>query len=307
MRTNNMKKFSEERHELLTIAYDNNLERMFRGLKADYKGLTINRMMNGLTLPPDKEVMFNAALQKHSKFRKMATVIESYDCQDDLKLEPTNVNSLWAAEGESLAPVMVDEDFSEVTLKAHKVCSFIKLDDDLVYDRTFDVEGHLLKTFGRALADGEDMAFINGDGVKMPTGILADAEIGYEANALSYDTLLKVYFSLDEAFRENALWLMNDETAVAIRSIVDTNGMPIFDGDTLFGKSVVISKHMPSSGKVIAFGDFSYYWIIDKAPVAIKNLIEVYALQNKVAYLASKRLDGKLVRSDAIKLLNLKG
>lgn len=51
--------------------------------------------------------------------------------------------------------------------------------------------------------------------------------------------------------------------------------------DTILGKPVYISEFMPSSAtgkKVIAFGDFNYYWILNRRPLAVRALKEKFEL-----------------------------
>ena len=62
---------------------------------------------------------------------------------------------------------------------------------------------------------------------------------------------------------------MNDETAMALRKLNDDNGNYLWNpnSDNIIGKNVVISKFMPCAGsgkKPVVFGDFSYYWVIDR-------------------------------------------
>jgi HK97 family phage major capsid protein len=66
---------------------------------------------------------------------------------------------------------------------------------------------------------------------------------------------------------------------------------------------------MPSvaaGNKSIAFGDFSYYWIADRQGRTFKRLNELYATTGQVGFLASQRLDGKLILPEAIKVLQQK-
>lgn len=44
--------------------------------------------------------------------------------------------------------------------------------------------------------------------------------------------------------------------------------------------------------KPIAFGDFSYYWIIDRDPVSVLTLKELYLNTGHIGYLAYEFLDG---------------
>lgn len=101
---------------------------------------------------------------------------------------------------------------------------------------------------------------------------------------------------------------MNDETALALRKIKDADGNFIWNhnNDTILGKEVLISEFMPNptdGNSPIAFGDFSYYTIVDRDHTSVKALREKFAMNNQVGYLGFEFLDGKLVRPEAIKVL----
>lgn len=77
---------------------------------------------------------------------------------------------------------------------------------------------------------------------------------------------------------------------------------------TILGKPVVISEYMPNIGKgnkPIAFGDFSYYWIIPRSKISVRSLVEKFLVYSQVGYLAIKFLDGVLMRKEAIKVLQI--
>ena len=61
-----------------------------------------------------------------------------------------------------------------------------------------------------------------------------------------------------------------------------------------------------ADAKTIAFGDFSYYWIADRQGRSFKRLNELYATTGQVGFLASERVDGKLILSEAVKTLDVK-
>ena len=56
----------------------------------------------------------------------------------------------------------------------------------------------------------------------------------------------------------------------------------------------------------MAFGDFSYYWVADRQGRSFKRLNELFAMTGQVGFLASQRLDGKLILPEAIKTLTIK-
>lgn len=180
-------------------------------------------------------------------------------------------------------------------------------------DASFDIDGYLSKRIGKIFARGEDNSFINGTGEKEPTGILHEsdgADVGVTVESLTYDEVINLYFSVKAEYRKNGVWLMNDETALVLRKLKDSDGNYLWNhaNDTILGKPVMISEFMPgiaSGKKPIAFGDFSYYWIISRSPVFFRALFEKFALNNQIGYLSTEYLDAKLVRKDAIKVIQM--
>lgn len=68
------------------------------------------------------------------------------------------------------------------------------------------------------------------------------------------------------------------------------------------------SPYMPSietGAKPIAFGDFRFYWLIERGIVTIKPLNEKYALNEQTGFLCSERIDGRLTRREAVKALQM--
>jgi predicted phage gp36 major capsid-like protein len=128
---------------------------------------------------------------------------------------------------------------------------------------------------------------------------------------ISFDEIISLYFSLKDEYRNNAVFIMHDNTAMLLRTIKDTSGSYLWNSsdNTIFGKPVVISPYMPTvsaGAKSIVFGDLSYYWLIERQPITIKKLSELYALQGQIGFSAYERLDGKLIQPDALKILQIK-
>lgn len=119
--------------------------------------------------------------------------------------------------------------------------------------------------------------------------------------------MIALYFSAKPEYRTHGTWLMNDETAKILRTLKDNDGNYLWNhnNDTIMGRPVNICNTMPSTGKVIAFGDFSYYWIINRMPISVRALVEIYIMNHQVGYLAHEYLDAKLIRPEAIKVLQL--
>ena len=55
----------------------------------------------------------------------------------------------------------------------------------------------------------------------------------------------------------------------------------------------------------IAFGDFSNYWIADRMGRSIQRLNELYAGNGQVGFIATERVDAKVILSEGIKFLKM--
>jgi len=66
-------------------------------------------------------------------------------------------------------------------------------------------------------------------------------------------------------------------------------------------------KHYTKEFKdTIVFGDFSYYWVADRQGRVFKRLNELYAATGQVGFMATQRVDGKLILPESIKYLQMK-
>ena len=262
-------------------------------------------------LPTPMSEKYTNEIFRQSIFRQIGTYVRAYGTGYKIYADECNDLAEFVPEGGEIPIYDMLEDFNRIPVGLHKLAVFTKINEDFVNDATFDIGKYLVKRFARNFNKAEENAFINGTGVNMPTGILNEtggAEVGVETeNPVSYEDVVELYFSVDPEYRRNAVWMMNDETAMYLRKLCDQNGNYLWNNNdnTIFGKRVIISNFMPSTGKVMAFGDFSYYWVVGRSPVSVRTLKEKFVIQDQLGYLAVEYLDGKLTRSDAIKVLQV--
>lgn len=269
--------------------------------------------VSGYMLPGETKDKYEKAISKESVFRNLASVFTAYDGASSIYAYDSDDTAEFVPEFGTIDIKGVADDFTKLTVDNHKVATLLRASAEFVHDAAFDVEGYLVKRLSKAFAKTEDTAFVTGAGTDEPVGILDDtagAQIGVTSESITYDDIIRLYFSVDKDYRKNGVWLMNDDTALTLRTLKDENGNYIWDqaNDTILGKRVVICNDMPdadSGEKPVAFGDFSYYWIVKRSPVAVKVLVERFALNGQIGYLAHEFLDGKLVRRDAVKALKV--
>ena len=168
----------------------------------------------------------------------------------------------------------------------------------------------------------EEEAFLIGDGKGKPTGIFAAAG-GAENGAtttgttITFDDVIELFYSLKSPYRKKAVWILNEQTVKALRKIKDNTGNFIWQPsvstglpDTILNRPYVTSVYAPpiaAGAKAIAFGDYSYYWVADRQGRSLKRLNELFAMNGQIGFLASQRVDGKLILPEAVKTLTIKG
>ncbi|HHV12326.1 MAG TPA: phage major capsid protein [Clostridiales bacterium] len=295
--------------------YDNHFWNAMRGNDASYAELSKGRNIETGTyaMPNSTNNKYMAALEKESLFRNIGTVIKAYDNGYRIFTKDSTDLAQWVPEGDTIPIYDGIDDFTINTVDSWKLAAFVKMDEAFIRDAGFDIENHLINRFAKNFGRAEDNAFINGTGIQMPTGILNDtngADVGITTAEITYDDVIRLYFSIKPEYRRNAVWLMNDEAALALRTLKDSTGNYLWrnSDDTILGKRVIISEYMPnaeSDSKPIAFGDFSYYWVIGRSPVSVKTLSEKFALHDQIGYLAFEFLDGKLIRPEAVKVIQI--
>ena len=198
-----------------------------------------------------------------------------------------------------------------ILLSEHKLASLTKLSSSFLKDANFDIQTYLVRDFSRRFGRAEESACQTGDGIDQPVGILSSAEVGVtagSATAISYDEILQLYFSLAADYRPNAVFVMSDETALALRMLKDNSGRYLWNdaNDTIFNRPVIVTPRMPqitTGAKPVLFTDLSFFWLIEVRPISVQRLVELYIQQGYIAYQAQELLDYKLLRPDAAKTL----
>ena len=271
----------------------------------------------GYLVPDEYERTLVEVLEEENMFRQLAKVIRTSSGDRKIPVVATKGTASWI--DEEGAYTESDDSFGQVSIGAYKVGTMIKVSEELLNDSVFDLESYIAKEFARRIGAKEEEAFFTGDGSGKPLGILAatgGAETGVTAassTAVTADELMDLFYSLKSPYRKKAVWVLNDSTIKAVRKLKDSTGQYLWQPslmagtpDTLLGRPVKTSAYMPviaAGAKTIAFGDFSYYWIADRQGRSFKRLNELYAANGQVGFLGSQRVDGKLVLSEAVKVL----
>lgn len=230
-----------------------------------------------------------------------------------INIAATKPAAAWIEEGGALT--FGDATFDQILLDAHKLHVAIKVTEELLYDNAFGLENYIIDEFGKALANAEEDAFLNGSGVGQPLGLFAETGGGTvvkTVDTLTADDIINLIYSLKRGYRKDASFIMNDQTIAVVRTFKDNNGAYMWqpslqqdEPDRLLGYKVYTSQFAPVDA--IAFGDYSYYNIGDRGTRSFKQLTELFAGNGMIGYVAKERVDGKLILPEAVQILKISG
>lgn len=210
---------------------------------------------------------------------------------------------------------------------AHEMYAYPEATQQFLDDAAINVEAWLSEFCGKAFALDEATAFISGDGVKRPRGILSYASgTSYGqierattegTGALVANDLIEVQTKLKEPYQKGASWLINRTLIGAIRKIKDvTSGQYIWQPglqestpNMLLGNPVYMAADMTNSvatasTDVLLYGDFKAgYQIVDR--IGIRVLRDPFTNKPMVGFYTTKRVGGAVKNYEAIKVLRM--
>ncbi len=268
----------------------------------------------GYLVPETFATTIISKLGEKSPMRALATVSISTSTEN-IPVEGDDGANGWI--DETGAYPESDPTIGQVIMKAYKTGRIIKVTEELLQDSFSSIESYIAMKFTKSTTKAEELAFVSGDGIGKPTGFLVNAQIGKtaaSATAFTADEIIDVWGSLDEDFAADATWKMNRNTLVKLMKLKDSNGDYLVNKglngapSTLLGRPIVLNKNMPdiaASATPISFGDMSYYFIKDRKSMSMKRMDELYATTGHVGFRIDKRVDGKLVLPEAVKVLKM--
>jgi HK97 family phage major capsid protein len=232
--------------------------------------------------------------------------------------------------GQGTASTVLDLTFGNVLFTDYTVDSkIIKIAEELMQDnRVGLVQSIMTDIIPRRLGTAINTLLTTGTGTNQPYGLTTtvtnSALTTAGATAITQAELLRVVYSVDRAYRDNASWMMNDTILGYIRTleIGNTNTIPIFtpNGDVvgqepirLFGYPIYINNDLaaangttrvPVTGtKSLYFGDMSKYKVRRIGGINMSRNDMLYWAERTVGFRAFQRIDGNLINANAIKYL----
>jgi HK97 family phage major capsid protein len=303
-----------------------------RGLSLEGKALsTAVAADGGYLIDPQTADRIRSMLFATSSLRSIANIVQVEASSFDVLIDRSEVGSGWATEvaatTETATPII-----ERISIKLHELAAMPKASQRLLDDSAFDVEGWLAEKIATRFIRAEAAAFINGDGVDKPKGILLPPKVanaswtwgnigyiptGAAADFLAVnpaDCIINLVYALGADYRANATFVMNSKTTGAVRKMKDADGRFLWlDGIAageparLMGYPVLICEDMPdiaANAFAIAFGDFRSAYTVAERP-DLRILRDPFSAKPNVLFYANKRVGGDITDFAAIKLLRI--
>ena len=293
----------EQENEKTGRASDEYRDAMIYAMRSNFRNVS-NVLQEGVDadggylVPEEYDRRLIDVLDGENIMRGLATTITTAG-QHKINIAATKPAAAWIEEGGALT--FGDATFDQIYLDAYKLHVAIKVTEELLYDNAFGLENYIITQFGKALANAEEDAFLNGDGKGKPTGIFDKTKGGQIAGtltaAIKSDDLIDLVYGLKRPYRKSASFIMNDATLASLRKLKDNNGAYIWqpsykegEPDRVLGYTVHTSSFAPTNA--IAFGDYSYYNIGDRGSRSFGELRELFAGNGMIGFLAKERVEG---------------
>ncbi|MFH1635121.1 MAG: phage major capsid protein [Chloroflexota bacterium] len=234
------------------------------------------------------------------------------------------VRVTWVEETPSSTAADTNLTFGLEGIPVHTAMAVVTLSRNTVEDAAFNLPDFVSLKFTEALSVDEDNQFLVGTGAGKPQGILPGSANGLSlgtansgnGSALTFDGLISLQYALDSQYRQNACWIAEKATYLAISQLKDSNGQYLwrdqFGRNTvgqervLLGSQVLEQEAMPTiatSAFPIIFGDLSGYYIVDRIGMSIERYLDSStATTNTVKYVMRRRLGGQCAEPWRFKL-----
>ncbi|MBJ6373605.1 phage major capsid protein [Sedimentitalea arenosa] len=298
-----------------------------RGL--DLSGKSMSTAVNsdgGYLVDPQTADSVQSVLRSTASIRSISSVVNVEATSFDVLVDHTDVGAGWATE--SGGPAETDTpQIDRITIPLHELSALPKASQRLLDDSAFDIEGWLAGRIADKFARAEAAAFLKGDGLDKPRGILNHNKIdndvwtwgnigyiptGTDGDIGAGDAIVDLVYALGAQYRANATFVMNSKTAGLVRKLKDADGRFLWsDGlaagepARLMGYPVLIAEDMPDAASdsfSIAFGDFRAGYTIAERP-DLRVLRDPFSAKPHVLFYATKRVGGDVSDFAAIKLL----
>lgn len=284
----------------------------------------------GLLTPQEWDRTIAGRLKLISPIRQEATVVSISKSGFTKLFTERGVGSGWVGETAS-RPATATPQFQALSFGLGQLYANAAASQDLLDDAEIDLAAWLTSEIDIEFSRQEGIAFVGGDGVNKPHGLLAYVDGGAHddrhpwgaiealdsgaAATVTADKVIDAIYALPAMYTPNAKFFLNRTSLGTLRKLKDGNGnflwQPTFvagQPSTLVGYPVVDVPDMPASNVAdnigMLFGDMrETYLVIDR--IGFRVLRDPYTNKPFVSFYCTKRVGGGVKNPDAMKAIKI--
>jgi len=262
-------------------------------------------------------------IQEVDPIRQLATVQQTSTDSLIYAYDSADFSMSWTADTGSRSE-STGQTFGQKVIPVHEGYVLLKLSQGLLEDNAFNVENYLTEKAAERIAYGQGQAFVSGNGVGKPIGLLTDGDVGHiasgHASTLPDDAgskaMVDVTTSIKAEYANNATWLFSRSTLAVLLKMRDGFGRWLWEPNHAAGAPATIlgypyreSTTMPTiaaGADSLLFGDIRRAYVIAER-IGISLLRDPYTNKGTglVDFQFRSRVGGKVVLPEAIYKLRI--
>ncbi len=286
----------------------------------------------GYTVPVEMSSQIIKTIYETSPMRQVCSVQTISTKSLELLVDKDEAAATWVGETGAASNTNTPQ-FAKLNIPTFTIAAEPRATQELLEDSATNIESWLAEKVADKFARTENAAFLTGDGVAKPRGLLSYATAADSGSGVSWgtighvatgasgdwaasnpsDTLITTVYTLKAAYRQRASWLMSRLRQAEVRKFKEatTNayiwqpGLQAGQPATLLGYAVNDAEDMPTKAAnslSVAFGDYkAAYQIVDRRGIAV--IRDIYTAKPYVLFNTTKRVGGDVVNYEAVKLI----
>ncbi|HEY4200053.1 MAG TPA: phage major capsid protein [Devosiaceae bacterium] len=276
----------------------------------ELKTLTVSSdPQGGYLAPTEMATEFLRDLVEVSPIRAYASVRTTGAPAVSYPKRTAITNARW--KGEAQTQEGSEPAFGQAEVPVRELNTFVDISNQLLADSAGQAEAEVREALAEDFAQKEGRAFLLGQGVLDPEGLLVNAGVTALASgaaaAITADALITLFYDLPATYRNAGAWAMNSTSLGALRKLKDGQGNYLWapglaggQPDTILGRPVVDMVDMPdvAAGTTpIVFGDWSGYRIVDRIGLSILVNPFLLATDGVTRIHATRRTGGRVLQA----------
>lgn len=283
---------------------------------------SVDPATGGFLIPEEMRSAILSLALEQSIVRSRATVITMQSLTQSVPFVDvkTHVGSLfggmvWYWTPESGTIQTSEAKFGRVKLEANKLTGAAAVPNELFQDAPA-LSSWLMAAVPQGLAFYEDDAFLNGNGVDQPLGVLQGPGLVSvtrdSAGLVTTADIVNMYSRMLPQSLSRAVWVVNQTVLPSLLTltidvgtggsavgIVNIAGTPFM---TILGRPLLITEKVPALGTAsdINFIDFGYYLLGDRQAVSMESSSHNRFLEDETSLKVIERVDGRPWMQSAI-------